>query len=112
MLKMDLEYKSGVLFIRLEGNLIRKTNYKINNYIIPVIIKHEIKYVIYNLEKLKTIDESGIDAILNTKCKIKNNKGTIYLCKVSDEISKKIKRLKIKELSDELTALRKIEVNM
>lgn len=112
MLKMDLEYKSGVLFIRLEGNLIRKTNYKINNYIIPVIIKHKIKYVIYNLKKLNNIDESGIDAILNTKCKIKNNHGLIYLCEVNSELSKKIKRLKIRELSDELTALKKIEVNM
>lgn len=112
MLKMDLEYKSGVLFIRLEGNLIRKTNYKINNYILPVIIKHHIKYVIYNLKNLKNIDESGIDAILNTKCKIKKNRGIIYLCEVSDIISSKIKRLKIKQLSDEMTALKKLEVNM
>jgi len=112
MLKMDLEYKSGVLFIRLEGNLIRKTNYKINNYILPVIIKHQIKYVIYNLKNLKNIDESGIDAILNTKCKIKKNRGIIYLCEVSDIISSKIKRLKIKQVYDEMTALKKLEVNM
>ena len=112
MLKMDLEYKSGVMFIRLEGNLVRKTNYKINNYIIPVIVKHQIKYVIYNFEKLKTIDESGLDSILNTKCKIKKNKGIIYLCKVSNELSLKVKKLRIKQISDELTALKKLEVNM
>ena len=112
MLKMDLEYKSFVLFIRLEGELIRKTNYKINNYILPVIIKHKIRYVIYNLKNLKNIDESGIDAILNTKCKIKKNRGIIYLCEVSDIISSKIKRLKIKQVYDEMTALKKLEVNM
>ena len=112
MLKMDLEYHKGILFIRLKGNLVRKTNYKINNYIVPVIVKHKIKYVIYNLKDLKSIDESGIDAILNTKCKIRKNKGIIYLCNVSNEISLKVKRLKLKQVRDEKTALNKIEVEM
>jgi len=112
MLKMDLEYKSGILFVRLEGNLIRRTNYKINNYISPVLIKHKIKFVIYNLDKLKSIDESGIDSILNTKCIVKRNKGKIYLCNVRKELSSKIKRLRIKETSSEMVALKLIGVNM
>lgn len=112
MLKMDLEYKSGVMFIRLEGRLVRKTSYKIYNYIIPVIVKHQIKYIIYNFENLKSIDESGLDSILNTKCKIKKNKGVIYLCKVNKELSSKLKRLRISQVSDEITALKKLEVNM
>lgn len=112
MLKMDLEYKSKILFVRLNGNLARNVNYKINNYIVPVIIKHKIKYLIYNLKNLKSIDESGIDAILNTKCKIRKNKGIIYLCEASKEIQEKVKRLKIKHFLNEQTALRKIEVKM
>jgi len=110
MLKMDLEYNKGIFFIRLKGDLVRRNNYKINNYIVPLLTKHKIKYVIYNLRDLKSIDESGIDAILNTKCKIKNNKGIIYLCEVSDEISLKIKRLKLKQVGEEKTALKKLEV--
>jgi len=112
MLKMDLEYKSGILFIRLNCNLIRRTNYKINNYIMPILVKHKIKYVIYNFKKLKSIDESGIDAILNTKCQIKRNRGIIYLCEVNCVISKIIKRLKIKQFKNEETALKKLEVKM
>ena len=112
MLRMDLEYKSGILFIRLEGSLVRRTNYKINNYISPVLSKHKIKFVIYNLGNLKSIDESGIDAILNTKCIVKRNKGKVYLCEVKKEISSKIKRLRIKETPSEMTALKLIEVNM
>lgn len=111
-LKLDLEYKSGVLFIRLEGKLVRKTNHKIYNYIIPVIMKHKIKYIIYNLSNLINIDESGIDAILSSKCKIKMNKGEIYLCNIRKELMPKLKRLRIKNFSDELTAFKKIEVNM
>lgn len=110
MLKMDLEYERGILFIRLEGNLIRKNNYKINNYIIPILNKHKIKYVIYNLKNLKSIDESGIDSILNTKCIVKKNKGKIFLCEVNELISYKLKRLKVKITSSEKTALKIIEV--
>jgi len=110
MLKMDLEYEGGILFIRLKGILNRRVTYKINNYLVPVINKHKIRNVVYNLKDLKSIDESGIDAILNTKCVIKRNKGKIYLCEVRSEVSLKIKRLRIKQTSSELTALKLIEV--
>lgn len=109
---MDLEYKSGILFIRLEGKLTKKSVHKIYNYINPVLVKHKIKYVIYNLQKLILIDEYGTDAILSSKCKVKNNKGKIYLCNVSDELLNKIKRLRIRKFSSEINALRQIEVNM
>ena len=77
MLKMDLEYEGNVLFIRLKGILNRRMSYKINNYLVPVMKKHKLKNIIYNLSDLKSIDESGIDAILKTKCIVKKNKGKI-----------------------------------
>ena len=49
MLEMDLEYNKGVLFARLSGKLTRKSSYKLNNYLVPVILKHKIKYLVYNL---------------------------------------------------------------
>lgn len=50
MFKLELEYKNGILFARLKGILNRKNSYKINNYLNPVIKKHEIKYLVYNFE--------------------------------------------------------------
>ena len=38
MLKMDLEYNKGILFVRLEGILNRRSSYKLNNYLVPVIL--------------------------------------------------------------------------
>lgn len=110
MLKMDLEYVEGILFVRLKGRLCRKTNYKIHNYLAPVLVKHKIKYVIYNFRYLKSIDETGIDAILSTKCAVKKNKGKIYLCEVNNETLLSIKRLHIRITSSEKTALKLIEV--
>ena len=109
-LKMNLEYSRGILFVRLEGKLIRGTSYKINNYLIPVLLKHKIKYLVYNFYNLKDIDESGIDALLNTKTAIKSNKGIIYLCEVNKMLNKKIHKLKIKRTASELSAFEVIEV--
>ena len=80
MLKMDLEFNKGILFVRLRGKLLRKNCYKINNYLNPVLKKHKIKYVVYNFFFLEDIDSSGIDAILNTKCIVTDSKGEIRMC--------------------------------
>lgn len=106
MLRMDLEYKSKVLFIRLNGSLTRKSSHKINNYIVPLLNKHKISNVIINLDNLKSLDESGIDAILNVKCTVRNNKGKLYLCKVSKENILKLKRLHVSIFSSEIDCLR------
>lgn len=110
MFHMDLEYNKGILFARLKGDLSRKGSYKLNNYLVPVILKHKIKFLVYNLFDVTAIDESGLDAILNTKCAIRANKGKIFLCEVPKEFSKDIRRLRIKETSSELTALDLIQV--
>ena len=110
MLKVDMEYNNGILYVRLNGVLDRKATYKINNYIIPVVLKHKIKYLVFNLFDLKDIDECGLDALLNTKCAIRTNKGKICLCEVSKTLEKSMKRLRIKKTANELTALELIEV--
>ncbi|MBQ9833741.1 MAG: STAS domain-containing protein [Bacilli bacterium] len=101
MLNMDLEYNKGILFVRLKGNLNRKSSYKLNNYLVPVLLKHKIRYLVYNLYELSDIDEAGVDAMLNTKCAIKANKGKICLCEVSKSLEQILKRLKIKSVSNE-----------
>ena len=110
MLKMNLEYDKGILFVRLDGVLNRSTSYKVNNYLVPVLLKHKIKYLVYNFYYLDDIDDNGLDALLNTKFAIKNNKGIMYICEVNKDLNKKIHKLHIKKLDNELTALKTIEV--
>lgn len=105
-----MEYDKLILYVRLKGTLDRKVCYKINNYIVPVVLKHKIKYLVFNLLELKDIDESGLDALLNTKCAIRTNKGKICLCEVSDDVREKIKRLRMKVASNELAANRLINI--
>ena len=49
MLKMDMEYSKGILFVRLDGFLNRKTTYKINKYLLAILLDNKIKYLVYNL---------------------------------------------------------------
>lgn len=97
MLKIDMNYNNNILYVSLEGMLNRKTSYKINNYLIPVILKQNIKYLVYDLDNLNNIDDTGIDAILNTKYAIKNNKGIMYLSNKTN--NKSIRKLRIKRYS-------------
>lgn len=110
MFNMNLEYSKGILFARLSGSLTKTTSHKLNDYLVSVILKHKIKYLVYNLYELETIDDFGVEAILNTKCAIRYNKGKIYLCEVSKEINKSLKKLRIKETDNELSVLQLIEV--
>lgn len=110
MLKVDMKYEKGILYVRLKGELTRKMCYKINNYVVPAVLKHKIKYLVFNLFELTLIDEAGMDSLLNTKCAIRTNKGKICLCEVSDDMRKKIKKLRISIASNELAAYRLIEI--
>ncbi len=107
MLKMDLEYrkfkryKREILFVRLKGNLNKRSVYKIHNYLVPVLKKHKIENLIYNFKYLDSIDESGINALILTKCLVKNYKGNIFICNVRRELESKLRRLRIKTFSSE-----------
>ena len=48
MLNMDLEYNNQILIVNLKGKLNKRNCYKINNYLNPLIKKHQIKNVILN----------------------------------------------------------------
>lgn len=110
MLKMDLEYKDGILYARLGGVLNNKSSYKINNYLIPVIEKHKIKYLIYNLGSLSDIDEEGTTAIIKTKIEMKKIQGKLFLTNLNEKIALKLKNLKIAKLKEEHDILERIEV--
>lgn len=107
---MDLEYTKGILFVRLKGHLTKKKTHEINNYLVPVLLKHKIKYLVLNLYELESIDESGANALLNTKCAIRTNKGKIYACEVKKDYQSLLKRIHIKILENELFAFQVIEV--
>jgi anti-anti-sigma factor len=110
VLKIDLNYHKKILFINLQGVLNRSTAYKINNYLIPVLLKHQIKYGILNLKDLVEIDDDGLDSLLNIKYAFKNNNGLVYLCEYSSFLLKKINKLHLKKINSHQEILHSLGV--
>ncbi len=104
MLKIDTKYEDGVLYVRLDGSLNAKTCHKITNYLLPVLSKHNIKLLVYNFGNLLNIDVKGRDAILNSKYIIKQNKGKMLMCQVSDNIYSFFKGMHIATIARERDA--------
>ena len=108
MLKMDVEYGEGVLYVKLEGSLTAKNSYKINDYLVPIVLKHNIKYIVYNLRSLLNIDLKGRDAILNSKYAVKKNNGKILFCKVNKSVFNFFKGMNIRMIDKEKDVLKYI----
>ena len=106
MLNMDLEYNNQILIVKLKGKLNRRNCYKINNYLYPLIKKHQIKNVILNLINLSYIDNYGIDSIIRVKYVIKNINGNLKISGYNDNIKDIIKMIgvRIKKDSDGIYA--------
>ena len=83
MLKINMKYRKGTLIVEIIGYLNRFSSYKLSSYLVPVILKHEIKKVIYDTKKLKGIDNIGLQVLRDGAKAVKNIKGSIYYTKDS-----------------------------
>lgn len=110
MLKITSEYSKGILFVRLEGNLNRRNSYKLNNYLVPAILKHKIKFLVYNLYNLNDIDTIGANALKKGANAISVNKGTTLICEVPKKLNSYFQAVDILQTSNELTAIKTINV--
>ena len=109
MLKIDMEFRKGILFIRLEGKLNKYTVNEINDNVIPVILKHGLKFIVVNLDKLYSIDSEGIEMLIKLNELVSRWNGKTTLCSINkymkDDINNTDLKSKYFETSDELTAI-------
>ena len=114
-LETILEYRKGILFIRLIGKLTKETSkdleFKVNN----IIKENQITNVVLNIEKMTDIDQKGIHILYYIYELSKNNKGRTLICNINDnQIKEKLKKNRIlnyiREISNELIAFQLIEI--
>ncbi len=110
MLKINSEYRKGILFVRIKGNLNRRTSCKLNNFLIPAILKHKIKYLVYNLYNLDNIDNIGINALEKSARAIEVNHGISLICEIPENLEANFKNMDIKTTANELTAIKLINI--
>ncbi len=79
MLKVLMEFRKGVLFVRLYGSLNKDTTDIFEKEVKEVIIKSGIRYVVLNVSNLSEIKESGIKEIKNLRKILKKMDGEFFL---------------------------------
>ncbi len=79
MLKVLMEFRKGILFVRLYGTLNDDTLNKFKTDVKEVIINSGIKYVVINVENLYSISKSGVKEIKLLKKVLKKTNGQFFL---------------------------------
>ena len=79
MLKIECEYKKGILFVRLTGQ-INKSTIKNMDVVDNMIVKAGIKYLLINLEKVAVINHGEIYNLINRYKSLIGDDGKILIC--------------------------------
>lgn len=109
MLNIDMEFRRGVLFVRLSGELTDNTIAKLNSEVTDIIRTNGIRNVVFNIKDLNMIDMSGINMLFYNYQLSQDNEGKSLLCGMNNTLVRhRIRNSQLLdymyETSDELSA--------
>ena len=115
LLQTLVEYRKGILFIRLIGNLVKETVPILEIDVNTIIKENQIRYIVINMEELENIDRKGIHMLYYIYELSKKNKGNTLICNLKKEdVKKRLKQNRIfhyiKEIRNELVAFELIKI--
>ena len=96
MLKIDTEFRKGIMFVRPVGSL-NKNN-------INKIVYDDFKYIVINFDNLLSIDSYAIKYIINYNKRIKKDNGKLVICDGKKNMVKNLFKGIIPVIGDELEA--------
>lgn len=110
MLEINMEFRKGILFIRLIGQLNEKTVEKLEHEVTELVSENGIRNLVFNLEEVTNIDIKGINALLKNYKLCKKNDGKTLVCNLDNSLVKhriyNSRLLKyMYETSDEISAI-------
>lgn len=110
MLNTEIEFKRGILFVRLIGEVNLRTLNTLNINVSDIITKAGIKYMVLNMEKAKVEDNVNFDKSIDDFENDLGTDGKLLICGYTNEsnLSQKIKVLY--NTSTEINALNLINI--
>jgi stage II sporulation protein AA (anti-sigma F factor antagonist) len=113
VLEIDMEFRKGILFIRLTGKLDKNTISKLNSEVTELVKDNGIKNIVFNIDGLTSIDLKGINSLLYNYELSKMNDGKTLLCGINNSLVRyRIINSRLLnymyEVSDELSAIKVI----
>lgn len=81
-----MEYRKGILFVRLLGELTKETVSYLNEEVTSKIQTYGVRYVVFNIEELDDIDLKGIHALFYNYEICRKQKGRTLLCGLQNNV--------------------------
>ena len=100
LLKINTEFRKGIMFIRIKGSLTREN--------IDSIEYEDFKYVVFNLDNLLSIDSYAINYIIKYNDKMLKDNGKLIICENSNSLSGNLFKNRIPIIDNEIKAFKMI----
>jgi len=104
MLKISFEFRKGIFFIRLIGNLNNKNYIQEENLLKDLIIENKFKYIVINTNYLKKVDLDGLNYLLEIFYLTKMNESNLVICD-KNNIFKRLLNKSIPSIKEEIEVL-------
>lgn len=104
MLKINFEFRKGIFFIRLIGNLNNKNYQKKDILIKSLIIENKFKYIVINTNYLNKVDLDGLNYLLEIFYITKMNNSNLIICD-RNNILKRLLNNNIPSIKEEIEVL-------
>ena len=104
MLKIIFEFRKGIFFIRLIGNLNNQNYEKEDLKLKRIILENKFKYVVINTNYLEQVDLDGLNYLLEIFYVTKQNESNLIICD-KNSIFKRLLDNNIPSIKDEIEVL-------
>jgi len=80
MLDIDYEFRKGIFFIRLFGDLNKVSYRQRDKELEQLILENKFKYIVINTNYLERVDLDGLNYIMKIYYLTKENDGNLVIC--------------------------------
>lgn len=104
MLNVNFEFRKGIFFIRLFGDMSKQNFYNETEELKKIIIANEFKYIVLNTNYIHKIDLEGLNYLLELYYISKEFSSNLVLCDKTNVMSRLINS-NIPHIKDEIEVL-------
>ncbi|MFA5407727.1 MAG: STAS domain-containing protein [Bacilli bacterium] len=88
MLDIDMEFRKGILFVRLTGSFLVDSYTLLDDKLKELVDNNNVKFITFNVSGLENIDAMGINTLLKYNKVLSKNKGKALICGVDNDLVK------------------------
>ncbi len=87
----QIEYKKGILFIKISGVLVGNKINKFESEVIPIVLGLQARNITINMNDISLIDKRGINSLIKISNLSNKFNGKLVLCDLNDYLKSNFK---------------------